>query len=153
MGVIHIQTTKALFPIQKVRNFLLGQFIAGEETGRKVTPQETSAQMRDANDKKVFRRWEWLTVQQITSNFSKLAAMKRLGKLPSSTTIHEENNEEEVKVVLRTASRYNLRQRRLFQSQHCEDHTNKLLIEHDFLRLLFSIILNNTLVIARYAAV
>jgi len=101
----------------QVKTFLLEQFMIGEETGLKVTPQETSKRMRsmrDSKGKKVFGKEDWLTVQQITSYFSRLASMKKLGSLPLTTSLaasQKEDDNDEVEVVLQTAARYNLRQR------------------------------------------
>lgn len=79
----------------------------GEDTGRKVTPTETSRRMRSMRDtagKKVFGKEDWLTVQQITSYFSRVA--KKLGKLQSAPVTEDE--EDEVDVALQTAVSYNL---------------------------------------------
>lgn len=84
----------------------------GEDTGRKVTPTETSRRMRSMRDtagKKVFGKEDWLTVQQITSYFSRLASMKKLGKLQSAPVTEDE--EDEVDVALQTAVSYNLRKK------------------------------------------
>ncbi|XP_031559921.1 uncharacterized protein LOC116296104 [Actinia tenebrosa] len=98
------------FPLH-VKSYLVGQFLIGEDTGRKVTPAETSTRMRsmrDSNGKRVFDKEDWLMVQQITSYFSRLAAMKKLGQLPPGPLTEEEG--EEVEVAVRTTEIYNLRE-------------------------------------------
>ena len=48
----------------KVKNYLLEQFMIGEETGRKVTPGEASARMRTVRTEEgaqIFGKDEWLT--------------------------------------------------------------------------------------------
>ena len=99
------------FSVQ-VKTYLMEQFMIGENTGRKVTPQEASTRMRsmrDSSGEKVFTKEDWLTVQQITSYFSRLAAMKKLGELPPTALTEEE--EEEVEVAIHATTRYNFRER------------------------------------------
>ena len=65
---------------ERVNSFLVEQFMIGEETGRKVTPVEAATRMRPLRDEtgnRKFGKGEWLTPQQITSYFSRLAAMKK----------------------------------------------------------------------------
>ena len=65
----------------KVKNYLLKQFLVDKETGRKVTPSEASSRMRslhkDSNGLHVFCKGEWLTTQQILSYFSRLLTLKK----------------------------------------------------------------------------
>ena len=106
------------FP-EQVKSFLLEQFMIGEDTGRKVTPAEAATRMRSLrNDagNRLFEKVEWLTVQQVTSYFSRLAAMKRMSQLPAAVESLEEEEEEEeeeedVEAVVQQSERYHLRQR------------------------------------------
>ena len=80
----------------------------GEETGRKVTPVEAATRMRPLRDEtgnRKFGKGEWLTPQQITSYFSRLAAMKK--KSAAIACLEEEDAE----AVVELSQRYNLRQR------------------------------------------
>ena len=98
------------FP-EKVERFLLEQFMIGEETGRKVTPAEGANRMRSLRDdagNRLFEKSEWLTVQQVTSYFSRLAAMKRMSQLPTAV---ESLEEEDVEAVVQQSERYHLRQK------------------------------------------
>lgn len=98
------------FP-EKVKKFLLEQFMIGEETGRKVTPAEGANRMRSLRDdagNRLFEKSEWLTVQQVTSYFSRLAAMKRMSQLPTAV---ESLEEEDVEAVVQQSERYHLRQK------------------------------------------
>lgn len=96
---------------ERVKSFLVEQFMIGEETGRKVTPAEAATRMRSLRDEtgnRKFGKGEWLTPQQITSYFSRLAAMKKIGHLPAAITCLEE---EDAEAVVERSQRYNLRQR------------------------------------------
>ena len=96
---------------EEVKSFLLEQFMIGEETGRKITPAEATARMRsqrnEAGDLK-FGKGEWLTIQQVTSYFSRLAAMKKIGQQPAAV---ESIQEEDIEAVVELSERYHLRQR------------------------------------------
>ena len=97
---------------EQVKSFLLAQFMIGEETGRKVTPAEAATRMRSLRNyagNRVFEKGEWLTVQQVTSYFSRLAAMKKMSQLPTAVEGIEE--EEDVETVVQQSERYHLRQR------------------------------------------
>ena len=86
------------FP-EKVKRFLVEQFMIGEETGRKVTPAEGANRMRSLRDdagNRLFEKSEWLTEQQVTSYFSRLAAMKRMSQLPTAVESLEEEDVEAV---------------------------------------------------------
>ena len=65
---------------ERVKSFLVEQFMIGEETGRKVTQVEAATRMRSPRNEtgnRKFGKGEWLIPQQITSYFSRLAAMKK----------------------------------------------------------------------------
>ena len=82
----------------------------GEETGRKVTPVEAATGMRPLRSEtgnRKFGKGEWLTPQQITSYFSRLAAIKKIGHLPVAIACREE---EDTEAVVERSQRYNLRQ-------------------------------------------
>lgn len=69
---------------QDVKEFLNRIFLKGEETGQKANPSEVSSQLRKIrtpNGEKRFKRSEWLTVQQITSYFSRLSVLQKSGRM------------------------------------------------------------------------
>ncbi|CAH3107506.1 unnamed protein product, partial [Porites lobata] len=83
----------------KVKNYLLEQFMIGEETGRKVTPAEASARMRTVRTEegaRIFGKDEWLTPQQVNSYFSRLAAMKKIDQQPAALVSLEEEDAEAI---------------------------------------------------------
>ena len=97
----------------KVKKYLLEQFLVGEETGRKITPSEASTRMRSLRDDveglRVFSKEEWLTTQQVRSYFSRLSTLKKSGKLPKAADLQVE--EEVISAVVERESRYQLRRR------------------------------------------
>lgn len=96
---------------EQVKSFLLEQFMIGEETGRKITPAEATTRIRTLRNEvgdHLFGKEEWLTSQQVTSYFSRLAAMKKIGQLPAAAVSLEE---EDVEAVVERSERYHLRQR------------------------------------------
>ena len=85
------------FKTEQVKSCLLAQFMIGEETGRKVTPAEAAARMRSLHNdagNRLFEKGELLTVQQVTSYFSRLAAIKKMSQLPTAVEMLEEEEEE-----------------------------------------------------------
>ena len=65
----------------KQRDYLTSQFQIGEETGLKASPAQVSRLMmtaKDASGNRMFSSSEFLTVQQITSFFSRLASKRSL---------------------------------------------------------------------------
>ena len=93
------------FP-EQVKSFLLQQFVIGEDTGRKVTPVEAATRMRSLHNdagNRLFEKGEWLTVQQVTSYFSRLAAMKRMTQLPTAV-----ESLEDAEAVVQQSERYHL---------------------------------------------
>ncbi|XP_078382539.1 uncharacterized protein LOC144665220 [Oculina patagonica] len=84
---------------QPVKDFLNQIFLKGEETGQKANPKEVSSQlrtMRTPDGKKRFQRSYWLTVQQITSYFSRLSVLHRSGRILESA---EDVDDEEVAMI------------------------------------------------------
>lgn len=78
---------------QHVEAFLNQIFLKGEETGQKANPTEVSSllrKMKTPNGEKRFQRSEWLTVQQITSYFSRLSVLHRSGRTLESAEDDEE---------------------------------------------------------------
>ena len=62
---------------EKQRSYLEVKFNLGQSTGRKVDPDFVAKEMRqtlDSDGKRLFRPSEFLTGQQITSLFTRLAA-------------------------------------------------------------------------------
>ena len=67
----------------KVTAYLNAKFELGERTDLKADHNHVSADMRIARDGEINRRFsreEWLTQNQIKSNFSRLASAKRKGR-------------------------------------------------------------------------
>ena len=65
---------------EKQREYLEAKFDIGQGTGRKVSPEVVAREMRHAKDaggEKLFSRSEFLSVQQISSYFSRLSAKGR----------------------------------------------------------------------------
>ena len=98
---------------EKVKNFLLELFLLGEETGRKVTPPDASRRIRtlcrEGTNQSLFDKEEWLTAQQIASYFSRLATLKKTGKLPQANDINLDD--QDLEPLEREIRRYNLRER------------------------------------------
>lgn len=98
---------------EKVKNFLLELFLLGEETGRKVTPPDASRRIRtlcrEGTNQRLFDKEEWLTAQQIASYFSRLATLKKTGKLPQASDINLDD--QDLEPLEREIRRYNLRER------------------------------------------
>jgi len=68
----------------KQKNFLYNEFMTGETTGKKQTPESTAKRMRslrDDNNNKMFVPSEYLSKEQITSMFSRMTRNLKLGKL------------------------------------------------------------------------
>ena len=101
----------------KVKNYLLEQFVVGEETGRKITSSEASSRMRslrkDSNGLRVFCKEEWLTTQQIRNYFSRLSTLKKIGKLPKAADLLVE---EVISAVIQGETRY--QSQKSLQSTH-----------------------------------
>ena len=73
----------------KQKLFLYEEFMLGENTGRKTTPEKVVEKMRKIRNKegvKHFMPNEYLTAQQITSSFSRMSHQYRQGELKCPTT-------------------------------------------------------------------
>ena len=65
---------------EKQKNYLLSKFLIGEQTGQKVNAASVACSMvsaRDTNGDRLFTSAEFLTGQQITSYFSRLASTRK----------------------------------------------------------------------------
>ena len=65
---------------EKVREYLIAKFDAGEKSGRKANPGDVEMEMRNSREENNCRRFtceEWLMSTQIKSFFSCLAAARR----------------------------------------------------------------------------
>lgn len=84
----------------KQRDYLTSKFQIGEETGQKASPAQVSRLMmtaKDASGNRMFSSSEFLTVQQITSFFSRLASKRSLaGHLDIQVATDDEDGEAEV---------------------------------------------------------
>ena len=82
-----------------VKAFLNDLFFKGEETGQKVNPANLSAQLRSVrnpNGRKMFKKSEWLTAQQVTSYFSHLSVLYRSGRFSRDA---EDKDVEEIAML------------------------------------------------------
>ena len=80
-----------------VKTYLKTKYEAGENSGRKVTPQEVAKEMKTVTSsigQRIFSGRECLTVSQISSYFS------RLGNLPSSCEKMNVKTDEDLMAVL-----------------------------------------------------
>ena len=84
----------------KQRDYLTSKFQIGEETGQKASPAQVSQLVmaaKDASGNRMFSSSECLTVQQITSFFSRLASKRSLaGHLDIQVATDNEDGEAEV---------------------------------------------------------
>ena len=96
-----------------MKNFLLELFLVGEETGRKGTPPDASRRIRtlcrEGTNQRLFDKEECLTAQQIASYFSRLATLKKTGKLPQASDINV--GDQDLEPLESEIRRYNLRER------------------------------------------
>jgi hypothetical protein len=87
------------------KDFLCQIFLQGEETGKKAHPSEVSSQMRSMRSadgkKKMFSQSEWLTVQQITSYFSRLNTLYKSGTIAD----HDEDDDEALDMYAEATNR------------------------------------------------
>jgi hypothetical protein len=70
--------------IEEKNDYLLAKFEIGESTGRKVDANVVAQDMkrvRDSDDERLLQASEFLSSQQITSYFSRLAAKRRRAAL------------------------------------------------------------------------
>ena len=66
------------------KKFTYDEFMSGEETGKKTSAEKVVAKMRvlsEESGKKVFLPKDYLSVDQVTSMFSRLAAQKKKKQL------------------------------------------------------------------------
>ena len=73
------QNSSSRFPV-KVKPYLNGRFLIGEETGNKPSPTQVPREMRRVKDDKGDRLLvgtDCLSCHQVTAYFSRLAAAKR----------------------------------------------------------------------------
>ena len=98
---------------EKVKNFILELFLLGEETGRKVTRPDASRRIRtlcrEGTNQRLFDKEEWLTGQQIASYFSRLATLKKTGKLSQASAINLDD--QDLEPLEREIRPYNLPER------------------------------------------
>ena len=81
---------------EHVKEYLLKLFLDGEETGNKSDPAVVASNLkslRGPDGVKLFSSKDWLSAQQVTSYFSRLASVAKSGKLSlnKKTVIEEED--------------------------------------------------------------
>ena len=80
----------------KQRKFAYDEFMAGELSGRKTSPEKVIGKMRSAKDKdgnKLFIPAEYFTREQVISIFSRMASKKRSGEFTEPIQLQEDNLE------------------------------------------------------------
>ena len=88
-------TKKPVRMTDRVKSYLVQKFDAGARSGLKADPVQVSREMKfakDENGHSLFTPEEWRTAQQITSFFSRLAAVQRQKQVEESPL--EDANEE-----------------------------------------------------------
>ena len=91
------RTRKSVAFLEKAKSYLLDMFWMGEETGKKVTASDVAFQMkslRDETGQKMFTKIDWLTEQQIARYFSRLSALNKSGRLPRTSSVSMNEDEE-----------------------------------------------------------
>lgn len=85
---------------EKQKNYLMSKFIIGEQTGQKVNAASVARSMisaRDTNGDRLFNSAEFLTGQQITSYFSRLASKRTIqGRDSTQSESDDESAETEM---------------------------------------------------------
>ena len=80
----------------KQRTFVNDEFMAGELSGRKISPEKVIGKMRSARDEdgnKLFIPAEYFTQEQVISLFSRVASKKRSGELFEPIQLQGDNLE------------------------------------------------------------
>ena len=116
--------TKKIRFTQKQNEFLQQQFEIGEQSGRKVDPNEVSKMMRSSRDElgaRPFLPEEVLTGQQIIGFFSQPAGKKRP---PPSTVNREESDKETTREDDRGS------QEQVIQSEICAQVMREVSLKH-----------------------
>ena len=81
------------------KKFIYDEFMSGEETGKKTSAEKVVPKMRvlrEESGKKVFIAKDYLSVDQVTSMFSRLAAQKKKKQLtePTKQTTKNDNHQK-----------------------------------------------------------
>ena len=82
---------------EPVKEFAKGIFLKGEETGQKADPVVVPSKLRSIRTQdggKTFQRFEWLTVQQVKSYFSRLSILHQSGRFSRNKEDIEDDVEE-----------------------------------------------------------
>ena len=83
----------------KVKLYLRDVFLEGEETEKKANPSDVASNTKslrsDETGNKLFTKDEWLTTQQVTSYFSRLASLNRSGRLRLDSNEQERREQEQ----------------------------------------------------------
>jgi hypothetical protein len=88
---------KSSRPSPKQKNFVLECFLTGERTGKKLTAENVAAMMHNKVDErgdKMFTPEEYLTKDQVLSQFSQMCAKKKWGEKLELRQIVNERSEE-----------------------------------------------------------
>ena len=84
------------------KKFIYDEFMSGEETRKKTSAEKVVAKMRvlhEESGKKVFKPKDYLSIDQVTSMFSRLAAEKKKKQLtePTKQTTKNDNQQKNCK--------------------------------------------------------
>jgi hypothetical protein len=81
----------------KQKGYLYDLFMNGEETGRKIRPEEAVRKMQRAEilGGKIFSPTEYLTTDQVRSLFSRMSSLNRQGKLQDPRTVPKTSNADD----------------------------------------------------------
>ena len=109
MGWALKKTTGKVRFSEAIKDLLLKTFNDGEESGAKADPKEVAARIRNIRrGKKIFDRFEWLSVQQVKSYFSRLSVLQKRGKLKLIKHGKEEEENEEIEMMEEALKRQSL---------------------------------------------
>ena len=96
------QTGRTRFS-EKQRTYMIDKFMIGETTGRKVNAAEVARSMmtaRDVNGQRMFSSADFLTTQQITSFFSRLASKRRLASADKEINAESEDEDDSAQIEM-----------------------------------------------------
>ncbi|XP_064652776.1 uncharacterized protein LOC135503235 [Lineus longissimus] len=85
---------------QQVKDFLFEEFMRGANTGKKENPGLVAKKIKNQ-----FERDDWLTTQQVSSYFSRLAAQQKCGRLTRETADKYSEDDHQLAASMMTRSK------------------------------------------------
>ncbi|KAG1698324.1 hypothetical protein GQR58_005771 [Nymphon striatum] len=82
----------------KQKRFVLDSYLEGERTGKKTTAKKVVSLMRSAKDQqgtKMFSAKDYLSREQVISQFSQFTAKQKRGEILETTDSHDSTNQQE----------------------------------------------------------